>query len=143
MVIGTMLFGKQDKADHTKEIIGNWTLNDGWFPKQDLKFKKNRRDDDYMTFKFNPDGVIEYLHKSQGNCPVGEFTLKDGNWKIEDSKLTIQIRGLKISDYWYWYIIKYNIRKIDNQVLELKVAEIIKEREISPTLSWTDLIKEN
>lgn len=92
---------KIDSLNSSREIVGNWTLKEGWFPEQDLKFEKSSKDNAYMTFKFNANGTIEYLYELQGDCDVGEFTMRDGKWSISGDFLTIEMRGLKISDYWY------------------------------------------
>ena len=68
------------------------------------------------------------------------ITLRDGNWKLDKNILTLELRGLKIADFWYWWIISYNV-KMDGNKLKLGVKQIIKHREISPTKTWKELIK--
>lgn len=94
------------------------------------------------TFEFKADGKIIYLGSLEGmSCPVGVFTMKDGSWNMKNGVLTLELRGLKISDYWYWWIIKYNVT-VEAKKLKLEVLEIIKNREISPMKTWEELINE-
>ena len=124
------------------EIVNSWLLKDGWFPEQDLIFIRTDKETDEMVFNFRKDGKIEYLNKDFGDCPVGEFTMKDGKWTKDGQKLTLELRGLKISDYWYWWIIQYNIKELTTDKLKLEIVKVIKKKQIEPTRTWEDLIKE-
>ena len=124
------------------EIASSWLLKDGWFPEQDLSFIRTDKETDEMVFNFRKDGTVEYLNKDFGSCPVGVFTMKDGKWTKDGQKLTLELRGLKISDYWYWWIIQYNIKELTTDKLKLEVVKVIKKKQIEPTRTWEDLIKE-
>jgi len=124
------------------DLEKKWQLIDGWFPEQNIQFIETKSDKSNNVFKFEEDGSVTYLGSLEGmSCDVGEFTMKDGNWNLEDNILTLELRGLKISDYWYWWIVKYRV-KIEGYKMILEVKEIIKNREISPTKTWEELIKE-
>ena len=69
------------------------------------------------------------------------FTLKDGNWKSENGFLTLELRGEKIADFWYWWIIRYKVEKQKN-LMWLKVDKVIKNRMLSATATWEELINE-
>ncbi|MBX7225269.1 MAG: hypothetical protein K1X55_04515 [Chitinophagales bacterium] len=121
-------------------IIGNWALEEGWFPSENLKFKKTNEEDYVFIFKKN--GTIDYKTSSGfGDCPVGAFTLKDGNWSKDGQYLILELRGLKISDYWYWWKVQYRINELTEDSLILEVIKVIKSKEINPTLDWEDLLR--
>jgi len=48
---------------------------------------------------------------------------------------------LTISDYWYWWIVEYEVT-IEGDRMILKVNKIIKNKKISPTKTWEELINE-
>lgn len=123
------------------EIGCNWQLTEGWFPNENLTFK--RTDDTNYVFILLEKGTIAYhTEKGFGDCPVGAFTMQDGNWKKSGQNLTLELRGLKISDYWYWWKVEYKIKELTTNNLKLQVIKIIKNKEISPNLEWEDLIKD-
>lgn len=132
----------QIKPDLGKvEIASNWSLEDGWFLYKNLYFKKTHKED--FVFIFQKDGTIKYrTSKGFGDCPVGAFTMNDGKWIKEGQNLTLELRGLKISDYWYWWKVQYKIKELTADNLKLEVVKIIKNKEINPTLTWEDLMKE-
>jgi hypothetical protein len=107
-------------------------LTEGWFPEKNIEFTETNSDKSDYAFEFKDDGTIIYLGSLEGlPCPVGVFTMKNGNRKIQDNFLTLELRGLIISDYWYWRIVKYEAT-IEEDRMFLKVNKIIKNREISP-----------
>ena len=125
----------------TSDLTKKWELTEGWFPKENIEFTETKADKLNYAFQFKEDGAISYLGSLESmSCPVGEFTLRDGNWKLDKNILTLELRGLKIADFWYWWIISYNV-KMDGNKLKLGVKQIIKHREISPTKTWKELIK--
>lgn len=67
--------------------------------------------------------------------------MKDGNWKYENNLLTLELRGEKIAHYWYWWIIKYRLEKQGDDKIWLRVDQIIKNRQLSATATWEELIK--
>lgn len=119
---------------------GNWLLKSGWFTSGNLQFIKTNIENSHLVFKFNKNGVIDYFGTIDNmTCPVGALIVEDGNWSLDGNILTLEMRGLKVSDFWYWWIIKYKA-KITGGRLTLKVHDIIKKREISPTKSFEDLM---
>jgi hypothetical protein len=136
---------KIDTANHEMdtskriELTCNWMLLDGWFPDQDLSF--HRIDQTNQNFRFNEDGTIDYLMPNGfGDCPVGVFTLREGKWLLSEQYLTIELKGLKVSDYWYWWKVRYKIIELTANKLKLQVIKVLKNKEISPTMTWEDLI---
>jgi hypothetical protein len=124
------------------DLVKRWKLTKGWFPEQNIEFTKTNSYKSNYSFEFKNDGEINYLGSLDGmSCQVGAFTMKDGNWKIKGHILTLELRELKISDYWYWWVIKYNLT-VEGDKLKLEVLQIIKNREISPTKTWEELINE-
>ncbi|WP_159264413.1 hypothetical protein [Tenacibaculum maritimum] len=136
----TDTISNQEFEKRKVELTCNWMLIDGWFPEQNLSFK--RIDKTNQCFKFNHDGTIDYIMPNGfGDCPVGVFTLREGTWSRSEQYLTIELKGLKISDYWYWWKVKYRIKVLSENALELEVIKVIKKKEIDPTLTWEDLVK--
>ena len=96
----------------------------------------------YNVFNFTPTGKITYKTKISGGCDVGEVDVRDGMWRLEDENtLLLDVRGLIISDYWFWYRIRYKIVHITKDEIKLQFVKIIRKRQISPSkFTWEDLI---
>ena len=125
------------------DLIGKWELKwmeGGFLPKDDLIFEKTYVELTGYIFAFESDGMLDY-HTLGEACLVGVFTMRDGHWRLEGDFLTLELRGLKIADYWYWWIIKYKV-DLEANKMRLKVAEIIKNREVPSHQSWEILISE-
>lgn len=127
----------------TNSFFGKWRLNwveSGFFPKKDLLFESTSQKLTEYIFEFKKDGTV--IHKNDPNteCPVGVFTLKDGNWKYVNGILTLELRGAKLAEYWYWWIINYKVEKKDDKMW-LKVDKIIKNRQLPVSATWKELIK--
>ena len=121
------------------EITKKWQLKEGWFPLENLQFIETKMEQSNDIFKFEENGTITHLGSLEGmDCDVGELTLKDGKWTLENDLLTLELRGLKISDYWYWWKVQYKIVIEENKML----LEVLKNRQISPTQTWEELITE-
>lgn len=141
-----MSYCKSEAQDLSrKALAGKWKLNwieSGFFPDKDLLFERTSGNLTDYIFELKTDGNI--LHKNDDSsfeCPVGVFTMKDGNWKYENNLLTLELRGEKIADYWYWWIIKYRLEKQGDDKIWLRVNQIIKNRQLSATATWEELIK--
>jgi len=129
-------------GQHSEEndLQKNWKLEKGWFPNKTLVFIETKSEEG--TFQFREDNKIAYeIDIYDVECPVGLFTLKEGTWKIEGDFLILELKGLKISDYWYWWKIKYDYRIEKNHMI-LSVCEILKNKEIPPSKTWEELTKE-
>lgn len=124
------------------EIKGTWTRESGWFPDENLEFSQSKEKRASGTFYFGKKGSLEYVLPEPVECPVGMFTMKDGNWVKDGEYLTLEMRGLKIADHWYWWKIKYKILKLTEDRMHLEVVEIYKNKKNDPHLTWEDLIKE-
>ena len=124
-----------------KLTSSNWFIT-GHLPSNDLILTKTKKQSGYMIFNFKPDNKIVYLGELSVDCPVGDFTLKEGNWNLNGDFLTVEIKGLVIADYWYWYKVKYKIDHLSENQIKFKVIEVIKNREIKPTSTWEDLTKQ-
>ena len=122
-----------------KEITGIWEIKNGWFNTQNLMFE--RTSDSDQVFKFKKNRTIEYLYKP-GDCDVGVLTLIDGSWNIEGEILTIELRGYKITDYYYWYKTRYKLIQLDRKNMILELLEIIKYKEDENATSVDDLMKD-
>ena len=107
------------------EITCNWKLEKGWFPDQDLVFSRTESKTDAMVFIFQKNGAIEYLNKNFGDCPVGAFTLNNGKWELEGQNLTLELRGTIISDGYYEWKIKYKVKKLTTEELNLEAIKVI------------------
>lgn len=134
-------YTQNDNTKYNKDNIkGNWYLYNGWFPDKNLVFTNTNKQKDVFIFKKN--GTIIFRPRQETfDCPVGEFTMKDGKWSLEGDYLTLELRGLKISDYWYWWKIKYKIKVLTKDILILEVIKIVKNKEIDPSLTWEELLK--
>lgn len=140
---------KCENLNENNFIVGKWELNwieSGFFPDKNLLFERmpEDKDLDQDIFEFKKDGTI--LHQSNyqlSECPVGTFTIKDGNWKYQDNILTLELRGLKIADYWYWWIIKYKVMRQEDKMW-LIVDGIIKNKQSSTASisSWEEFLHE-
>jgi hypothetical protein len=122
-------------------LVGKWKLDwihSGFFPEHDLLFEKTGSELSDYIFQFNEDGTISYRHTVE-ECPVGVLTMKDGHWTHAQGLLRLELRGLKIADYWYWWIIDYRVEKNGN-TMYLKVATVVKNRQISSLLTWDELL---
>jgi hypothetical protein len=73
---------------------------------------------------------------------VGDFSLRQGSWKLEGEFLTLELRGLNISDYWFWWKIKYRVLALGTDCMQLQVEEILKQKELEPDAKWEELIQE-
>jgi len=137
--ISNILFSQNvTNSDLTKK----WELTNGWFSREGIELSEVISENPKHLFEFNENGTIKHIKRSEPmSCPVGVFTLKDGNWNVKDNILTLELRGLKISDYWYWWIIEYRM-KLEEKKLQLEVLKRIKNREIPPTKTWEELIDE-
>jgi len=124
------------------EITKKWQLRAGWFPLENLQFIETQMEHASNIFKFEEDGNITHLGSLEGmDCDVGELTMKDGRWTLENNILTLELRGLKVSDYWYWWKVQYKIEIKENKMF-LEVVKVLKNRQISPTRTWKELIAE-
>ncbi len=145
IIILLMTFGKSEAQNLNEEsLIGKWELNwiqSGFFPEEDLLFERTSKDLNDYIFELTRDGMILHQNNSSIKCPVGVFTLKDGNWKYENKSLTLELRGEKIADYWYWWIIKYKV-EIQEDKMWLRVDEIVKNKQLPATATWEELIDE-
>lgn len=124
---------------------GLWELKwseSGFFPDDDLLFVKTGKPFSEYIFEFKEDGTVLHGNDDPAECPVGAFTVKDGNWKFENNTLTLELRGEKVADYWYWWIIEYSV-EINKEQLWLRMKRILKNRQLPPTKTWEDLIKNN
>ncbi len=132
----------QSTTRKVKKIASNWDLipGEGWFPESNLEFKRTEEKD--FVFIFQENGTVKYVAEDFGDCPVGAFTLKEGTWKMDGDELTLELKGLKIADYWYWWKIKYKIKELTTDLLKIDVITVLKSKEIDPTKTWEDLISE-
>ncbi|MBS9461317.1 hypothetical protein KIM67_02765 [Flagellimonas sp. 389] len=147
LIILVLLFTGITQSQELKEasFVGKWELNwskSGFFPKDDLLFKNTTKELSDYIFKLNKDGSVEHKNNSNVECPVGVFTMRDGNWKFDNGFLTLELRGEKIADFWYWWIIQYKPEK-KGENLYLKVEKVIKNHQIPPTKTWEQLIGSN
>lgn len=107
------------------EITCSWKLEDGWFPGQDLVLNRTESKSDPMVFVFQKNGMIEYLNTDYGDCPVGAFTMQEGNWTVEEQYLTLELKGHIISDGSYWWKTKYKIKELSTEKLKLERIKVI------------------
>lgn len=138
-----MTIAAQGQEVDTNGLIGKWKLNwseSGFFPEENLLFESTTEDLSDYIFEFKKSGNIFYQY-NLGECPVGVFTMKDGNWRFENGLLTLELRGEKIADYWYWWVVRYSV-EMNGKTMFLKVDEIIKNRMLPTTTSWEELINE-
>lgn len=70
------------------------------------------------------------------------MTLYDGHWKIEGEYLTIELRGYKIADYWYWYNTRFKLINLDRNNMILEMGEIIKNKEMREAMFLEDLLRD-
>lgn len=124
------------------EIKGSWTREKGWFPDENLEFSRSETKKAPGSFYFGWKDSLEFVPYENVECPVGMFTMRDGNWEREGEFLTLELRGLKVVDYWYWWKIKYKILELTEDRMHLEVVEIYKNKKIDPWLTWEDLIGE-
>ena len=142
-----MSYCKSEAQDLSrKTLVGKWKLNlveSGFFPDKDLLFERTSGNLTDYIFEFKTDGTVLHINDDAVfKCPVGIFTMKDGNWKYENNLLTLELRGQKIADYWYWWIIKYRLEKQGDGKIWLRVDEITKNKQLSATATWEELINE-
>ena len=110
IIILVLLFTGMIQSQELNEdsFIGNWELNwseSGFFPENDLLLESTTKELSDYIFKFTKNGHIEHKNNSDVECPVGVFTMRDGNWNFNNGFLTLELRGEKIADFWYWWII--------------------------------------
>lgn len=142
LLLTTMTLGNLNAQKNKSDIIGKWELNwaeSGFFPTEDLLFERTDKELTEYIFEFQKDGTVLHVNDQPVECPVGMFTLKEGSWKIKNDILTLELKGEKIADYWYWWIINYKIDAKKNG-LWLRIDRIIKNRTLPATASWEELI---
>jgi hypothetical protein len=145
IILVLMAIGKSEAQEkEINSLVGKWELNwmkSGFFPEKDLLFESTSKELTDDVFEFRKDGAILHQNDFNVECLVGMFTLKDGNWKSKNGFLTLELRGEKIADFWYWWIIRYKVEKQKN-LMWLKVDKVIKNRMLSATATWEELINE-
>ncbi|XLS29028.1 hypothetical protein ACJD0Z_17745 [Flavobacteriaceae bacterium M23B6Z8] len=144
LLLTIMALGNLNAQKLNTEITGKWELNwaeSGFFPEQDLLFERTNKDLSDYIFDFQKDGTVVHFNALSIECPVGMFTLKEGSWKIENNLLTLELKGEKIADYWYWWIIRYKVEAYKDQ-LWLEVDAILKNRMLPATATWEELMNE-
>lgn len=145
VVIILMVFVKVNSQEMKKnDFIGKWELNwmeSGFFPKEDLLFVRTKKSLTQYVFELNENGTIVHKNNPNEECPVGEFTLKDGKWKFANNRLTLEMRGEKIADYWYWWVITYKV-EMQEENMWLRVDKIDKNRMLPATATWEELIQQ-
>ncbi|MFK7813068.1 MAG: hypothetical protein AB8B59_11275 [Maribacter sp.] len=112
---------------------GTWELDwihSGFFPNDDLIFKKSDSSGGQYIFSFEKDGILSQKLGAEGlgECPVGFFTLEKGTWQFAEDAMTLNLKGEKIADYFYDYTIVYS-PKLDGELLKLTVITIVKSEE--------------
>ena len=118
----------------TKEtILGTWELDwvqGGFFPNEDLIFKKSDASEGQYIFSFESNGTL--IQKLSGDelaeCPVGAFIVEKGSWSLQEDLVNIKLKGDKIADYKFDYEIVYNL-KLEGEYLNLKVVEVSKSKQ--------------
>lgn len=115
------------------DITGVWELDwvfSGFFPNDDVDFKKAEGKTGQYIFNFEKGGTIsqDLGVEGIGECPVGFFTLTKGSWNLRNGNLTLRLKGDKIADYNYDYVLVYT-PKLENDILKLTLVEVLKKKE--------------
>lgn len=140
LLIFTVILSASGQSISKSEITKKWQLKEGWFPLENIQFIETQLEDN--IFKFEENGnIIHLMSLEYQECDVGNFTMKEGKWTLENNMLTLELRGLIVSYYWYWWKIQYKIEIKENKMF-LEVVDILKNRQISPTKTWKELIAE-
>lgn len=113
---------------HVSDIQGTWELDwsqGGFFPNDDLIFKKSDASSGQYLFEFKEDFTFVQKLSAEdiGECPVGAFILEKGSWHLQDGKLTLTLVGVKIADYNFEYEMVYR-PQMEGEVLKLSLLSI-------------------
>ena len=131
LVFGTQITMAQNITK--KSITGTWELDwvyGGFFPYEDLIFKKSDASGGQYIFSFENNGTLTQKLSGDelGECPVGAFIVEKGSWSLEEGFITISLKGYKIADYKFDYEIVY-VPKLEGENLNLKVVEVSKSKQ--------------
>lgn len=123
-----------------KELASHWLLSFSWFTDDTVRFERvNENINDY-TFHFNKNGDIVYPNKNLGDCPVGFLVINYGKWNSEGAYLNLELKGFIVSDFSFWWKIKYKIIEFTPEKLVLKRIKIIKNVKSKPPKNWEKYI---
>lgn len=128
LIFLTQVMKAQEPRDNN--FIGSWELDwitGGFFPHDDLIFKKSDAKEGQYIFHFDSGGILSQNIgvEGMGECPVGTFILEKGTWRWddEDGYLILALKGNKIADYRFDYVISY-VPELAEGALKLGLAEV-------------------